>query len=119
MRKSTALLIASLIGSNAAWLYANFDQGVTTTYREQELYELANRSIALSTLANETVRGRSKDEVWQLLTRLYPEGEPYETDVGLHTLWIELPLGADGNVVGVAPSNAATAWARPASEVSR
>ena len=63
MKPITILLAALLVATNAAWLYRAFDHGVTESYRLQERYENANRLIAASTLAAESVRGRQRKEI--------------------------------------------------------
>ncbi|PZP32535.1 MAG: hypothetical protein DI603_10935 [Roseateles depolymerans] len=87
--------------TNGAWLYRAFDQAVTEGYRRHERYENANRLVAASTLASEAVRGRSKQEAEALLRRLFPSEQVFEKEDALRTIWLEMPLNADGSVVGV------------------
>ena len=102
MKPITVVLAALLVATNGAWLYRAFDHGVTESYRRQVQYENANRLVAASTLAAESVRGRSKAEVEALLSRLFPTEPPFEKEGALQTIWISLPLNPDGTVRGVA-----------------
>ena len=95
-------LTTLLLLTNGLWVYHEFDQAVTESYRKQERYENANRLIAASTLAEEAVRGKPKKEVDALLRRLFPTEQSFEKEGQLHTIWLAMPLDANGSVVGVA-----------------
>lgn len=102
MKLLAPILGALLVGSNGWWLYHAIDQGVTDMYREQTMYEAANRVTALSVIATETVRGKTKTEASALLQRLFPGKAPFEKDGALHTTWITLTLSKEGIVSGIA-----------------
>ena len=114
MKTSTVALLALLLLTNGAWVYREIDHAVTEGYRRGERYENANRLVAASTLATEAVRGRSRVEVEALLHRLFPTEESFVKDGSLHTVWLEMPLGADGAVTGVAIDSGTTEEARAA-----
>lgn len=78
---------------------------MTNTYREQERYEAANRVVALSALATEAVKGKSKSEAEAILNRLLPEQQPFVKEGVLRTTWISLLLSSDGRVIGVELDN--------------
>ena len=102
MKLSTSLLALLLVASNGFWLYREFDQGITQTYRSQERYENANRLVAASLIASEVVRERPKAEVSALLKRLFPTEPVFKKDGALHTIWLVLPVNSDGRVSQVA-----------------
>ena len=101
MKPIPILLAALLVATNGAWMYRAFDKAVTDSYQRHERYESANRLIAASTLASESVRGKSKTEVEGLLRKLFPSEQPFEKEGVLQTLWLSLPLNPDGSVRGV------------------
>jgi len=97
-----AVLVVALVASNGFWLYQEFDRGVTQTYRDQERYEDANRLMALSVVATEAVRDKTKEDAEVLLKRLFPREQTFEKDAALHTTWLSLPITPQGRVSGVA-----------------
>jgi hypothetical protein len=119
MKTTTIVLSALLVTTNAWWIYRNIDQEVTNMYREQERYESANRVVALSAIAEQSVKGKSKQEVIALLKSLLPEDSPFEKDGALHMPWIELPLSEDGHILGIHLDQGAKETAKPYGAKSR
>jgi len=101
MKVVLVLLVAALLASNGFWLYREFDRGITQTYRNQELYESANRAAALAVVASEAVRDKPKEEAEALLKRLFPREQVFEKERALHTTWLSLALTPQNRVSGV------------------
>lgn len=101
MKVILVLLVAALLASNGFWLYREFDRGITQTYRNQELYENANRLVATAVVASEAVRDKSKEEAEALLKRLFPREQVFEKEGALHTTWLSLALTPQNRVSAV------------------
>ncbi|MBI4997695.1 MAG: hypothetical protein HZC22_12535 [Rhodocyclales bacterium] len=113
MKTIFVALVALLVGSNIWWLYQTIDQAVTLSYRDQVLYEATNRVSALTTIANETLRGKSKADADAMLRRLFPDETHFEKDGALNTSWLSLNISPDGKVVGVNQDETMQHWAKP------
>ena len=111
----TVLLGLLLIGSNAWWLYVTIDQAITQSYREQVLYEYANRVIALSEVSARCLRGRTEAEVTSLLKDTFPSEEPFTKDGAVNTLWLSFRLDDENRVSGIDHDELVVDWAKPAS----
>jgi hypothetical protein len=115
MRKALiAALAVLLIGTNAWWLYHAVDHGVTLAYRDQMLYEMANRASALSEISSHFLKGKTRAEAAALLQGLFPADQPYEKEGALHTTWLSLQLGANGTVVGIEKNATLEHWVQSA-----
>ncbi len=113
MKTIVVTLIALLFGSNLWWFYKIIDQAVTRSYREQVLYQAANRANALTKIANETLRGKSKADAEAMIRRLFPDETPYEKEGALHTNWLSLNISVDGRIIGLEQEELIQHWASP------
>ena len=89
------------------------DQGITLSYRDQLLYEYANRIAALSKVSSHLLRGSSEEEVRTLLSQVLPDEEPFTKDGALNTTWLSFKLDDRNAVVEVEGDELVTDWTEP------
>ncbi len=87
-----------LIVTNGFWLYSAIDLAVTEKYRQQVEYENENKIIALTKLTNNFVKGMEKNELKELLGRLFPDFEPFEKEGAINTIWLSFKISPDGKI---------------------
>jgi hypothetical protein len=111
-----AVLAVLLVASNGYHVYHSFDCGLTLSYRDQVLYELANQLKATATLANVVVKGKTEVEALGMLKRLFPGEEPFVKEGAINTTWLSLKLGRENVVEAVQIDETASHWALSANE---
>ncbi len=114
MAKWIAMVLgALLVVTNGWWLYSAIDQAVTLSYRDQLMYEYANRIVALSKLSSHLLRGRSETEVRTLLSEVLPDEKPFTKDGTLNITWLSFTLDDKNAIVGVEDDQLVADWAKP------
>ena len=89
VKKNMAKWIAITLGvlllvTNGAWLFGAIDLAVTEKYRQLEEHNNQKKIIALTKLGNHFVAGQPKEEIQELIVRLYPDTESFEKEGHLY-----------------------------------
>ncbi len=102
MKWIIALLIVLLVGSNTVWLYGAIDQGVTNTYRDQQVHELDETIKQLMAVLPEVVGDLSKQELVAILSK-HTDLALYEKEGCTWVGWLGLQFNEAGVLLAVTP----------------
>lgn len=102
-----------LVATNGWLAYCCLDQGVTLVYRDQVLYELANKLKATTAIADLSVQGKPKAEAVGLLKRIFPGEEPFIKEGEINTTWLSIKLASGETVQGLQVDETVSHWALP------
>lgn len=89
-----------LVISNAFWLHAAIDDGVTQKYEGQVIYELSNSKKQAEGMLGKALAGKNKVEVTTLASQ-FTDLEPFEKDGCLWVGWYGFKFNPDGELVGI------------------
>ena len=79
MKWIISVLLILLLTTNAFWLYSAIDNGVTASYRDQQIHELNETRKQLMAVLPELSAGLNKDEIVSI-SKKHTNLEPYEKD---------------------------------------
>lgn len=110
---ATAVLATLLVATNAWLAYHLFDSAVTLAYRDQVLYEFANKVKATTTLANLVVKGKPESETIGLLKQLFPNEKPFVKEGTITSGWLSIKLGPGSVAQELEVDETVSHWALP------
>lgn len=102
MKWIVALLLVILVMTNGFWLYSVVDQGVTNSYREQQLHELDETRKQLMAVLPELASKLHKEEVVAAVSK-HTELNVYEKDGCTWAGWLALKFDEKGKLQSVSP----------------
>ncbi|WP_281557731.1 hypothetical protein [Thalassomonas sp. RHCl1] len=102
MKWIITLLITLLVGSNALWLYGAIEQGVTNSYRDQQMRELDETRKQLMAVLPEIAGNLNKQEVVAIVSK-HTDLESYEKEGCTWAGWVGLKFNETGALQAVAP----------------
>lgn len=103
MKKTAIILGILLLVSNGWWLYHTFDQSVTLTYRDQELYELQSTQKQIMKMMPALSVRLSKDEVVSIVSQ-FSDTETFDKDGCTWAGWVGLKFSSKGKLESVSPT---------------
>ena len=96
-------LLLALVLSNAWWLYAAIDEGVTHKYTDQMLYERGETAKALAAALPALTAGKSRDDIIAALEAASGD-KAFEKDGATHVAWVSLVFDEAGALKQARPS---------------
>ena len=88
-------LLLALVLSNAWWLYAAIDEGVTHKYTDQMLYERGETAKTLAAALPTLTAGKSRRDIVAALETASGQ-EAFEKDGATHVGWVSLVFDKTG-----------------------
>ena len=102
MKKTAIILGILLILTNGLWLYKIFDQFVTQSFRDHQVYELEETRKQLMQMMPVLVENLPKEKIIEIASQ-YSNTEKFEKNGCIWVGWIGLKFGKDGNLESVSP----------------
>ena len=103
MKWVITLLLALLVGTNGYWFYGAIDQGVTLSYRDQQIHELDETRKQLMAVLPDLAVEHTKNEVVAIVSK-HTDRAVYEKEGCTWAGWVGLKFGDAGNLELVAPA---------------
>ena len=100
MKTLISILTVLLLGSNAYWLFALIDTGVTLTHRDQHIRDLKEANKELSQMIPMLIKSKSKAEIVEIVSNLTAE-EPFEKDGCIWIGRVGLKFSVSGELLSV------------------
>ncbi|WP_160154173.1 hypothetical protein [Microbulbifer sp. ALW1] len=100
MKKIVVILGVLLIVSNLYWLYALMDNGITLTYRDQELHEYKETQKQLMSMLTDVAKNRSEEEIIEIAKK-YTSSEPFEKEGCTWVGWLGFKFAENSELEGV------------------
>jgi hypothetical protein len=100
MKKIAVILGMLLIVSNLFWIYTLIDNGITLTYRDQELYEYKETQKQLMSMLPEVAQNRSNEEIINIAKK-YSSSEPFEKEGCTWVGWLGFKFSEDSELENV------------------
>ena len=91
-----------LVLSNGWWLYQLLDQGVTQSYRDQQVYELEETRKQLMNMMPSIAEDLTKEKVVDIASQ-YSNTDKFEKDGCIWVGWIGLKFNRTGKLESVSP----------------
>jgi hypothetical protein len=108
VRKTTiaiTVLSAALVVSNAAWLYALIDAGVSYTYLQDSYRQARETAIeAIALLPQVAKPGATRATIIAAALRGAPDGKPFEKDGFLWVNRLGLQFDEGGSLIDARPA---------------
>ncbi len=102
MKLTIAVLVLLLVGTNAFWFYQIIDNGVSISYRDQNIFELNKTTAQLALTLTEIGGSIPKDEFISIASR-YTKFDPFEKDGCIWVGWLGLKFNEDGRLLYISP----------------
>jgi hypothetical protein len=103
MKWVITVLVLLLILTNGYWFYGAIDQGVTLSYRDQQLYQLEETRKQLMAVMPKVARNLTKEEVVSMASE-HTDQEVYEKEGCTWVGWMGLKFNEKGSLQSVSPS---------------
>jgi hypothetical protein len=100
IRVAIVILSLLLVGTNIFWLYATIDSAVTSSYMDQEIYELTGSNTQAVGMLKIALAGKTKDEVRSMAVK-FTDLEPYEKEGCLWVGWYGFKFSESGNFADI------------------
>jgi hypothetical protein len=103
MKLIIAVLVLLLIVTNGFWLYGAVDQGVTLSYRDQQIYQLEETRKVLMAVIPKLASNLTKEEIISIASE-HTDQEVFEKEGCTWVGWIGLKFSKKGSLQSVSPS---------------
>lgn len=102
MKWIITILITLLFTTNAFWLYSAIDNGVTVSYRDQQIHEIDETRKQLMASLPEIANNLSKEEIIKI-TKKHTNQKPYEKNGCSWVGWLGLKFDETKKLQSVSP----------------
>jgi hypothetical protein len=103
MKWIITVLVLLLIVTNGFWLYGAIDQGVTLSYRDQQVYELEETRKQLMAVMPKLASNLTKEDIVSMASE-HTDQEVFEKEGCTWVGWIGLKFSEKGSLQSVSPS---------------
>jgi len=105
MKLIIAALVSLLVGTNAFWIYQAVDSGISTSYRDQNIFELNETATQLALTLTDVGETMPRTEFINIASK-HTKFEPFEKDGCIWVGWIGLKFNEEDKLIYVSPEAA-------------